>query len=42
MLSRGRRQSGDLVNVTIHPTDVRDYMTNGRMIGRIWRDMAES
>ncbi|MFF5794271.1 RidA family protein [Paeniglutamicibacter sp. NPDC012692] len=30
----------DLVSVTIYLTDVDDYMTNGREIGRLWREMA--
>ena len=30
----------DLVNVTIYLTDVDDYMTHGREIGRLWREMA--
>lgn len=32
----------DLVSVTIYLTDVDDYMSNGKEIGRIWRDMAGS
>ncbi|TLM87258.1 RidA family protein [Pseudarthrobacter sp. NamE5] len=35
-------QPEDLVNVTIFLTDVEDYMANGREIGRIWREMANS
>ena len=32
----------DLVSVTIYLTDVDDYMSNGREIGRAWREMAGS
>lgn len=32
----------DLVSVTIYLTDVDDYMSNGKEIGRIWREMAGS
>jgi enamine deaminase RidA (YjgF/YER057c/UK114 family) len=32
----------DLVSVTIYLTDVDDYMSHGKEIGRIWRDMAGS
>lgn len=32
----------DLVSVTIYLTDVDDYMTHGREIGRLWRSMAGS
>lgn len=35
-------QPQDLVSVTIYLTDVDDYMSNGREIGRAWREMAGS
>ncbi|EKU47293.1 RidA family protein [Brevibacterium casei] len=35
-------QPQDLVSVTIYLTDVDDYMSNGREIGRLWRSMAGS
>lgn len=35
-------QPQDLVSITIYLTDVEDYMSKGREIGRLWREMAGS